>query len=196
MTPNIIHPLIEFVYRTFGERFGSLLLAGYSEAAPPKKRTFLFTEHYAGVEIDWMVEVISECPPRGEEPLILAGILKLMLSQMPITGPFYFEMADLMAELDWPHTRALQDFVDLIAEKYAGLIFRKYEQRRRQRYKVAEAQWGRYKLVSSYLLGAAKEPGEPRLTRTFNRIDFDTKFVKGLNEGRVTFAGINFNFIE
>jgi hypothetical protein len=193
---NSASPLVKFVYQTFGERFGGLLLAGYGDASPPKKRSFLFTEPHGDVAIDWVIEIVSDRPPRAEEPLVLAALLKLMLNRSPVAEPFYFEMADLMAELDWPDTRAPQDFLDVVVEKYVGLTFRKYEQRRRQRYKVAGAQWGRYKLVSSYLLGAAQEPEEPRLTRTFNRIDFDPRFVKGLNEGRVIFADLDFGRVN
>lgn len=196
LTSNTAHPLLEFVYGTFGEHFGGLLLAGYGEDEPPKKRTFLVNERRGGVGIDWVVEAVSDNPPRGEEPLVFAALLRLMLGRRPVTEPFYFEMADLMAELGWPDTPAHHNLVDLVIEKYLGLTFRKYEQRRRQRYKVAGARWGRYKLVSSYLVGADKGSGESGLTRTFNRLDFDPQFVRGLNECHVIFADMDFGLLD
>ncbi len=196
MSRNSATPLIEFVYQTFGEGFGGLLLAGYGDAFPPKKRSFLFTEHEGDIAIDWVIEIVSDRPPRAKEPLVLAALLKLMLNRSPVAGPFYFKMADLTEELGWSSARAQQDLIDLAIEKYISLTFRKYEQRTRQRYNKEGAQWGRYKLVSGHVVESIRQPGKPQLTRTSHRIDFDTKFVKGLNEGRVTFADLDFGLLK
>jgi hypothetical protein len=189
---NNAAPLVEFVYQTFGQHFGDLLLTGYGEAFPPEKRSFLFTEHYGAVEIDWVIDVVSDQPPCREEPLVFAALLKLMLSQKPIAEPFHFRMVDLMVELDGSNTQAWEDLVDLVIEKYIGLTFRKYERRGSQRYKRKGVQWGRYKLVSGYVVETDKGPGDETPTRTTSRLDFDTKFIRGLNDGWVTFADLDF----
>jgi hypothetical protein len=193
---NTAPPLVEFVYRTFGERFGGLVMAGYGEAVPSKKRSFLFVEYCGDVKIDWTIDVVSNQAPCGEEPLVFAALLKLMLNQMPIADIFYFKMADLLAELGWSNTPMRQEIVDCVIEKYITLTFRKREHRRRQRYKKEGAQWGRYKFVSGYIVDSIKESREAQLARTSSRIDLDRGFIKGLNKGRVTFADMDFGLLN
>jgi hypothetical protein len=196
VTGNIAPSLVKFVYQTFGERFGGLLLAGYGQTALADKQSFIFTEIYGNMKIDWMIDVVSDDPPCGEEPLVFAALLKLMLSRTPIAEPFYFKMADLMRELGWSDTLMRERIIDHIIEKYIALTFRKYEHRRRRRYRKEGVQWGRYKLVSGYLVESVKRPSDAKPTLTYSRIDFDTKFVRGLNDGRITFADLEFGALN
>ncbi len=191
------HPLADFVYSTFGQPFGELMMAGYGETSPPGKKSFSLTEEHAAGQIEWVMEVTSSRPLREREPLVLAAILKLTLRKPGISQTFEFRMSELLAELGWRHTRASEKAADRILEKCVDVNFHKYERAgARGRYKKAKAEWGRYKLISGYVVSRMRDPGEPMPRRVKHRIDFDGEFVRGLGEGRVLFAGLDFGMLN
>jgi hypothetical protein len=59
------HPLTTFVYETFGQGFGDLLLAGYGAQPAGGRRKLYLTESEAGVETDWVIELVAKRPPCG-----------------------------------------------------------------------------------------------------------------------------------
>jgi hypothetical protein len=191
------HPLAEFVYSTFGKPFGELLMVGYGVQTPPERRSFTFTERYDGGETGWVMDVTSSRPLRGQEPLVLAAVLKLMLGRPGMSQTFEFEMEDLLDELDWAHTRRNERAADRILEKCVYVNFHKYEREgMRERYEKANTEWGRYKLISGHVMGRMREPGEPSSGRVKHRVDFDGEFTRGLAEGRVLFAGLDFGVLH
>lgn len=191
------HPLAEFVYSTFGKPFGELLMAGYGEESPPERMSFTFTEGYDGGGIEWVIDVTSGRPLKGQEPLVLAAVLKLMLGRPGISQTFEFLVEDLLDELGWAHTRASERAADRILEKCVYVNFHKYEREgMRERYEKAHTEWGRYKLISGHVMSRKREPGEPSPGRVSHRVDFDGEFAKGLGEGRVLFAGLDFGILN
>src|SRR5438270_13209111 len=95
------HPLTTFVYETFGQQFGDLLLAGYGAKPGGGRRILYLTELEDRVGADWVVELVAPRPPCDEEPLVLAALLKLLLSRPSVSQHLEFEMGELLAELRW-----------------------------------------------------------------------------------------------
>src|ERR1041384_78102 len=96
-----VHPLTTFVYETFGQQFGDLLLARYGAEPSSKNRKLYLTEAAAGREVGWTIEMIARRLPRRDEPLVLAALLKLLLSRPSLSEYLEFEMDELLAELQW-----------------------------------------------------------------------------------------------
>lgn len=191
------HPLAEFVYSTFGKPFGELIMVGYGEISPPEKRSFSFTEEYDGGEIEWVMDVTSSHPLREQEPLVLAAVLKLITGKSGTAQRFEFRMRELLDELGWVHTRASERAANRILEKCVYVNFHKYESEgARERYKKANAEWGRYKLISGYVVSRTRDPGEQMPGRVKHCVDFDGEFVRGLGEGRVLFASLDFGILN
>jgi hypothetical protein len=191
------HPLAEFVYSTFGKPFGELIMMGYGETSPPEKRSFSLTEEYDSGEIEWVMDVTSSRPLREQEPLVLAAVLKLITGKSGTAQTFEFRMRELLDELGWVHTRASERAANRILEKCVYVNFHKYEKEgARERYKKANAEWGRYKLISGYVMGRMRDPGEQMPGHVKHRVDFDGEFVRGLGEGRVLFAGLDFGILN
>jgi hypothetical protein len=53
------HHLTTFVYETFGQQFGDLILAGYGEKPGGGRRRLYLTESGDGAEADWMIELVA-----------------------------------------------------------------------------------------------------------------------------------------
>jgi hypothetical protein len=189
--------LAEFVYSTFGKPFGELLMAGYGEESPPEKRSLTFTERYDGGEIEWAIDITSSRPLKGQEPLVLAAVLKLMLGRPVTSQTFEFLVEDLLDELGWAHTRASGRAADRVLEKCVYVSFHKYEREgARERYEKANTEWGRYKLISGHVMSRKRDPGEPSPVSVKHRVDFDSEFARGLGEGRALFAGLDFGILN
>lgn len=185
------------MYSTFGKPFGELLMAGYGEQTPPEKRSFTLTEGYVGGEIEWAIDVTSSRPLKEQEPLVLAAVLKLMLRKLGTSQTFEFRVEDLLGELGWAHARANKRAADRVLEKCVYVSFHKYEKKgARDRYKKAHTEWGRYKLISGHVMSRTREPGETPPGRVKHRVDFDAEFARGLGEGRVLFAGLDFGVLN
>jgi hypothetical protein len=74
------HPLTTFVSETFGQQFGDLLLAGYGAEPGGKCGRLYLAERDGRVEAGWVIELVAHRHPFGDEPLVLAALLKLLLS--------------------------------------------------------------------------------------------------------------------
>src|SRR5205085_10130514 len=81
------HPLTRFVYETFGQQFGDLILAGYGAEPGGGQKKLSLTEADEGTETHWVIEVVASRHPSGDEPLVLAALLKLLLSRRVISQP-------------------------------------------------------------------------------------------------------------
>lgn len=95
------HPLTTFVSETFGQQFGDLLLAGYGTEPGGKCGRLYLTEQDGGVEARWVIELVTRRPPYGDEPLVLAALLKLLLRRPSTSHYLEFELGQLLAELQW-----------------------------------------------------------------------------------------------
>lgn len=70
------HPLARFIYETFGEQFGSLVLAGYGAEPGDAQRSLRLIESEEGEKMDWVIEMVASRHPCGDDPLVLATLLK------------------------------------------------------------------------------------------------------------------------
>jgi hypothetical protein len=176
------HPLARFTYETFGEQFGNLVLAGYGAESGDVQRSLRLTESGGGEETDWAIELVALRHPCGEEPLVLAALLKLLVSRPVVTNCLEFKMGELLAELRWrddPVTRLRANEVIVL---YTSLLYIKRSRSRAGRRSTADALSGGYHLVTGYVREARAEAGS---------VFFDDGFIRGLKLERVFFAGVD-----
>jgi hypothetical protein len=183
------HNLELFIKRTFGDQMGAILLAGYgSEVGLREASQGVLGAAEGGGEEIWVIEISGNLP-HGEEPLVLAALLKLLLSKGPLGVRFDFAVEDVLAELGWQDRRFARDAVDNAVRKYTGLSYT------RKREVGAEAR-GMYTLVTGYdqITGGVTEGG--RRTRVLDRVHFHPRFIEGLRSFRITFAGLDFGSLH
>lgn len=185
------HPLTTFVYETFGHQFGDLILAGYGEEPGGGRRKLYLTESDAEVETDWVIELVAHRPPCGDDPLVLAALLKLLLSGPELSTYFEFEMGELLAELRWPDGPQTRRQAEEVIVGYAGLL---YDKRAGRRASTA-SEGGCYHLLSGYVREGKSGTGGA-LVRVRGGVYFGDGFIRSLKNGRVNFAGIDFGSLQ
>ncbi len=188
------HPLVEFVYSTFGEQLGALLLVGYAGGAE-KQASFKFRAPMGGATRTWVVDVTARALPRGREPLVLAALLKFLVLRIDLDDPSYvsrsfeFNMRELLEEVARDGTRMTEEEADGIIEKYAGLSYtiREWEPKGPKAFRRARAR-GYYTFLSGYTTLNYRDEGDTRARRLVDRVTFCDDFVEGLKRGEITFA--------
>jgi hypothetical protein len=186
-TLNKSHHLVEFVRQTFGEQFGAVLLAGYGEEAAFRELTLNLVDSQGGAgEGEWQL-VISGNVPSGQDPLVLAALLKLLLlSGAPLTPTLEFNPEEVLSELGWPDTPPARAVIDGAVRKYLGLTYA-----RRMRPPSGMLR-GMYALLVGYERADEKHIGGGSETFTYNSVTFHPHFIERLNSSVITFAGIEF----
>lgn len=185
------HPLTTFVSETFGRQFGDLLLAGYGTEPGSRRRRLYITESEARVEIRWVIELVAHRPPSGDEPLVLAALLKLLLSQPSISHHLEFELTELLAELQWQDDMSTLQQVETAIAGYVRLLYDKQTDTRAVPRTSAITEGGYYHLLTGYVRGHNSKTKET-LARPHGGVYFDAGFIRSLRRGRVCFAGIDF----
>lgn len=179
------HHLQKFIRETFGEQFGALLLAGYGESGGHHELSLHVTESLGGGdEAGWVVEIAGTLP-LGQEPLVLAALLKLLLACPGHGHGVEFTTGELLAELGWRGSAVERDAVDGAIRKYTKLSYVKREA------DTGEVR-GMYALVVDYEYEAETDKASSEEARARNRVGFHPHFVERLNELKITFAGIEF----
>jgi hypothetical protein len=179
------HHLVEFVRQTFGEQFGAVLLAGYGEEAAFREYILnLIVSQEGGREVECQL-VISGNLPNSQDPLVLAALLKLLLSSAPLIPTLEFNLEEVLVELNWPDTPSTRAMISSAITKYLGLT---YEKKTRPPSGMLR---GMYVLIIGYDQAEEKysSGGE---TRSYNNVTFYPKFIERLNDSIITFAGIEF----
>lgn len=188
-TLNKSHHLVEFVRRTFGEQFGAVLLAGYGEEAAFSELSLSLVESAGGAgEGEWQL-VLSGNVPSGQDPLVLAALLKLLLSGAPLTPTLEFNPEEVLEELNWPDTPPARAVIDGALRKYLGLTYAK-----RMRPPSGMIR-GMYALIVGYDQADEKHIGGGE-TRTYTSVTFHPQFIERLNSSVITFAGIEFGVLN
>src|SRR5437588_10828088 len=189
------HPLTRFVYETFGQQFGDLLLAGYGAGPGGGRRKLYLTESEGEAEAAWVIELVATRPPCGDEPLVLAALLKLLLSGLIISQRLEFKLSELLAELQWRDDSSARRQVEKAIVAYVRLFYDKRVDARAGRRAPEMDGGGCYDLLTGYIrrLRSGTDAVPERITRG---VYFDTGFIEGLKQGRVCFAGINFGPIQ
>jgi hypothetical protein len=189
------HPLTTFVYETFGQQFGALLLAGYGEESPAGSKVFHYSDTEAVGQVEWAVELIADRLPYRDEPLVLAALLKLLLTRPTISEVLDFEADELMAELQWGTDAEAYKRLHQVIRKYVSLVYDKQEQARAGGLKRTNAPWGCYHLLLAHLRETVRDEAAHTVKR-YSRVSFDYDFARGLKRGRVYFAGIDFGTLH
>lgn len=189
------HPLTAFVYQTFGRQLGDLLLAGYGAEQGGQRRKLYITESETGVEIGWVIELVARRPPCRNEPLVLAALLKLLLSRPSISHHLEFELAELLAELQWHDDVSTRRQVETAIASYVRLLYDKQTDKQAGQHTSATTGGGYYHLLTGYVRGPNSETGMT-LAGPLGGVYFDTGFIRALRQGRVSFAGIDFGTLH
>jgi hypothetical protein len=184
-----IHPLVEFVHRVFGPQGADLLLAGYGEEQPRKTKKLQVIEESAGTSTEWVVEMDGKYLPSGQEPLILAALLKLLLQRPALTTRVEFGMGELIEEIGWDDGQAARSTIDRVITGYAALFFYKEPRKKRGGGRVG-IQRGPYSLITAYIRGSAHGGEDEVPIRVYSYVEFELRFVEGLKRGQVGLADI------
>lgn len=179
------HPLESFIRETFGDEFASVLLAGYDREAGRGELIVWFSSGAVGEVSTRRSLMVSGELPHGREPLVLAALLKLLLSRVPFSPVLEFEMPEILDSLGWPEAPSTRGEVDRVIRKYLGLS---YEVRREE----GGEEQGLYALITGYDRDDEIEVGGRAPTRSSLRVHFHRGFIEGLKEFSVAFAGIDF----
>lgn len=190
-----VHPLTTFVYDTFGQQFGDLLLAGYGAEPEGKRKRLYVTESDAGVKINWTIELIARRPLCRDEPLVLAALLKLLLTRQSISHLLEFDLSELLTELRWQDKLSTRQQVETSIVGYVRLLYDKQVVLGAGRRKIATVGGGYYHLLTGYVRGGKSNTGGA-LIRNRSRVYFDAGFIEELRQGRIYFAGIDFGLIQ
>ena len=177
------HHLETFIRRTFGSRMGAILLAGYGGEGGCRETVGVTGVSESGEETEWLIEILGDLP-RGDEPLVLAALLKLLLVGGLLDEALDFTLEEVLAELGWPDGRFAQDAVDDAVSKYSRLTYAKADKRGAIR--------GMYALVIGYENITERESEGNKRRRILNRVQFHPRFVDGLRNLKIVFAGIEF----
>lgn len=189
------HPLTIFVYESFGKQFGDLLLLGYRAEPSGRRRRLYLTESATGTEINWVIELIARRLPCRDEPLVLAALLKLMLSRSSIARYLEFDLSELLVELQWPDKTTTRQQVETAIRGYVRLLYDKQIKVRTER-RISEIPGGGYyHLLTGYVREVKFGIGEA-VAKSLGCVYFDVGFIKGLSQGRVYFAGIDFGLLQ
>jgi hypothetical protein len=190
------HPLVEFVYSTFGEPLGALLLAGYAGESE-KQASFKFRASKGGPTRTWVVDVTAHSLPCWKEPLVLAALLKFLVLRIDLDNPSYisrsfeFNMHELLEEVARDGTHMTEEKADEIIEKYTGLSYtiREWEPKGPRAFGRVRAR-GYYTFLSSYTTLTYKDEGDTEAKRLVDRVTFSEDFIEGLKRGEIIFAGM------
>jgi hypothetical protein len=190
------HPLVEFVVDAFGLPIASLLLAGYGREHPEQEERFEFTVKREGGDITWKVVVEGRSLPFGNEPLVLAALLKFLLlrirhDEMYVSYGLEFIMEELLREVRQDVIEMTEEDVERIIVKYSKVSYRTevWDGRRAQKYKKPMPR-SESSLVVGYTSPIYDDDwgGTPR--RLFYRVSLSIDLVQGLKNGLFTFAGM------
>jgi hypothetical protein len=135
-------------------------------------------------------------PPSRDEPLVLAALLKLLLSRPTISRQLEFEMEELIAELRWHDDASTRRRVEVAITAYVRLLYDKQVDTRAGHHTSEGGGGGYYHLLTGYIRGAKSGLADAVPVRTLSGVDFDAGFIEGLRRGRVSFAGINFGALN
>lgn len=187
------HPLEEFIRHTFGDPFRRVVMAGYANAPGARPGPLSLPPDGGGGRRRFLELRGGNPPPSGDEPLVLAALLKLLLSRPEFHRELEFSTAELLTELGWEDTGLVQRGVDHTIEKYATLAYFRYEEGgERGVLDGLTGEWGYYSLVTGYSTETATPRGRAQGRRLRNSVRFDEDFIRSLGEGRVIFAGVDF----
>lgn len=188
------HLLTTFLYETFGQQFGDLLLAGYGEEPGGKPKRLRLTESKAEGETAWVIDLVGD-PPCREEPLVLAALLKLLLGRPSVSQYLEFDPSELLTELRWRDTANTHRQIEATLHRYVRLLYEKRLSAQVGQSVSVPCEEGYYHLLTGYIQGATFGfSGTPN--KTLRGVYFDAGLIEGLKQGRVYFAGIDFGSLK
>lgn len=144
------HPLTTYVYETFGQRFSGLLLNGYGVESGRARRRLYVTESEGGMETNWVIRLVTSRLPCRDEPLVLAALLKLLLSHPSISQYLNFEPGELFTTLQWRDNASTRRRVEMAIGCYVRLLYDKQVDTRAGKRPSEDGGGGYYHLLTGY----------------------------------------------
>lgn len=141
-----------------------------------------------------MIELVGQHQPCGDEPLVLAALLKLLLGRPSVSQELEFDLRELLAELRWDIASARQHAETAIGV-YVRLLYDKQLDEQPGDGTSASEGGGCYHLLTGYVREGAPDADDAR-AKTLRSVYFDASFIGGLRQGRVCFAGIDFGVLN
>jgi hypothetical protein len=193
------HPLVEFIYSEFGKPLGDLLLVGYGSAQAGRKESFEFNAPRGGGDVRrWAVDVTGGELLSGNEPLVLAALLKFLLfrvdhdNEMYVSDSFEFNMQNLLREVRRDgRTSMSPEEAHQTIEKYVRLSYTLREVEPGADLAQARSRTvALHTFLSSYTYYFEREDYDAEPVRLINRVRINKEFVEGLKCGRLLFAGM------
>ena len=194
--------LLDFSRERFGESLSQFLLAGLGEE--PLGQRWRFTISYADDEnavLKRQVEVITYEPadgssflPRGRNPLVLAALLRLLLTGDPASPiTLRFEPEEVLSLLGWKDTRKAGGEIDEAVRRYFMLTYKwkmnKSElTRRKLRFYTSDEN-----MISETNI-LSEEDANGQMRRVVSQVVFNEHFIEHLI-GRSLF-GIDWNTVR
>jgi hypothetical protein len=191
MNGRPIHPLEEFTRKTFDERFAAIILRGLGvKDGKDVEDLSLACERIneVGAVVQATFSVIAPLSDRAGKyhPLILAAMLKLLLSRTELTCNLQFTFKEVLRELIWPDTDACRRAIDDALEYHLACLYL------REDICIKGENINSLHLISVYDRGKSSRPQGDRFTDDENQITFDKDFIEALREGEIKLGGISF----
>lgn len=172
-------------------------MTGYGTAPGAPIRPFRLPADNGDDRRRYIIELTGGNPlPCGNDPLVLAALLKLLLERAKVSNELAFSTVELLAELGWEDTAIMQRGIDHVLEKYATLVYFKYGEGRREVLDGHAGEWGYHSLITGYGTESATHRKRARERRLQNMVRFNEEFIRALRDGRVVFAGIDFGALR
>jgi hypothetical protein len=191
------HPerLITYLKRQVGEATGAFLLAGYGDEGPVTRRSFVVRTSPQSEPVEWHLEQVidgnSTTLPCGDDPLVIAALLKLLFDRKE-TRIATFLQRDLLKLLDWKDSVVTRRAMERAILRYfnTSYIGKKMSPGRGRQMGVERITVTR--LITRYETDRVYVEAKG-IWRTYVMVDFDTKVIEQLRQGRL--FDINWNLI-
>jgi hypothetical protein len=192
MNTRPVHPIVEYAHDTFGDGFASVILHGIREAEGATVECLSIDGTYETWErINKKLLVRQPQSEKwGYRPLVLAVLLKLLLSQPKIEPVLNFSFTEVLRDLIWPDSSATRREV----EDAIGFYFRCSYSRRNVPADDANlyGMEGVYRLITGYgSEGAIRSQNDLFIGEGYE-VSFDETLVEALRQDRIVFANIFF----
>lgn len=191
--------LLDFAREEFGDFLTSFLLAGLGEEVVGQRRHFAITyPDSGGGTLERRVQVITYEPvsgeaylPRGQDPLVLLTLLKLLADEPASRYELFYNRGDVLNLLGWEDNIEAQNKIDEAVDRYSLMVF-KWEMNGAE---LAKSNLLRHVatecLVSEYRIINEEEGHSQQARHMSNHIVFQPDFIEHLK--RRSLFGIDWN---
>lgn len=189
--------LLDFTRRLLGRNLSEFLLCCIGEWRHPRRRFTAQSIRTQGPVVTYQLEIVGESGaglPGGSDPLVLAALLRLLLTGGQGRDELNFNEDELLAMLGWADTAASRSAVESAIERYCSAAY--YARRTGPRVSGrTESHYSQVqKLITGYDSTVEKPSGEAGQRTTV--VYFPPGFSRGVMGFEKYFLGIDFESVE